>query len=126
MKREKMAVARTLGMHSCAYVYVYIYIYIMYLTIPDQTACRTIGWRYLSNADSFVFYGITCLVGYLSLLHDSPLLKSTCVRQVVLDKWFPLTPGPFSPKPRRSRTRMCSGSRSYDQSANSESANKET
>ena len=27
------------------------------------------------------------------LLHYSPLLKKTCVRQVVLDKWFPLTIG---------------------------------
>ena len=25
------------------------------------------------------------------LLHDSPLLKNTCLRQVVIDKWFPLT-----------------------------------
>ena len=24
------------------------------------------------------------------LLHDSPRLKNTCVRQVVSDKWFPL------------------------------------
>ena len=27
------------------------------------------------------------------MLHDSPLLKKTCVRQVALDKWFPLNPG---------------------------------
>ena len=25
------------------------------------------------------------------MLHSSPLLKNTCVRQVALDKWFPLS-----------------------------------
>ena len=29
----------------------------------------------------------------MMLLHYSPLLKKTCVRQVVLDKWFPLSLG---------------------------------
>ena len=43
---------------------------------------------HLSNADSLVFYGITCLIHIivLNLLHHLPLLKNTCVRQVVLDK----------------------------------------
>ena len=52
--------------------------------------------RYLSNAASFAFCGITCL---MKLLHSSPLLKNTCVRQVVLDGWFPRSParpGPSS------------------------------
>ena len=35
--------------------------------------------------------------GYLNLLHYSPLLKNTCVRQVVLDKWFPLMPERLPP-----------------------------
>ena len=37
------------------------------------------------------FYGITCLIRQtLFFLHGSQLLKNTRVRQVVLDKWFPL------------------------------------
>ena len=48
-------------------------------------------WRYLYNAASCVLYGIACLIqSYLHLLHYSPLLKKTCIRQVVLDKWLPL------------------------------------
>ena len=52
----------------------------------------TFWWHYLSNA--------TCLMrprlllrrvkDHHNLLHDSPCLKTTCVRQVVLDNWFPL------------------------------------
>ena len=29
------------------------------------------------------------------MLHDSQLLKKTCIRKVVLDKWFPLIKAPF-------------------------------
>ena len=48
-----------------------------------------IGWHHLSNATCL--HGLICsLCGYLNLLHYSPLLKNTCVRQVVLDKWFAL------------------------------------
>ena len=38
-----------------------------------------------------------------ALLHYSPLLKKTCVRQVVLDKWFPLILAHASVDPRRRR-----------------------
>ena len=53
---------------------------------------QVLGWHNLSNADtaSFVFYGMTCLIIRLTdMLHDSPLLKKTCVGQVVSDEWFP-------------------------------------
>ena len=50
-----------------------------------------LGWHYLSNAR----HNMCCVfVGHVkdhhNLLNYSPLLKNTCVRQVVLDKWFPL------------------------------------
>ena len=32
------------------------------------------------------------------MLHSSPRLKNTCVRQVVLDEWFPLTTSPSPSK----------------------------
>ena len=56
-----------------------------------------LGWHYLSNATclmqaSFVVGAIYSVsVEDQHKLHTySPLLKKTCVRQVVLDKWFPL------------------------------------
>ena len=55
-----------------------------------------LGWHYLSNATGLIrphLFSRALLVhqyGQLNLLHDSPLLKKTCVRQVVLDKRFPL------------------------------------
>ena len=45
---------------------------------------------FLSNAASFVSCVFHRVKNHHGLLHDSPLLKNTCVRQVVLDKWFPL------------------------------------
>ena len=54
-----------------------------------------VGWHYLSNATCqirphlfYVFFGR--VKDHHNLLHYSPLLKKACVRQVVLDKWFPL------------------------------------
>ena len=54
-----------------------------------------LGWHHLSNATcliqaSFVLCVCFRVKGHRNLLHDSPVLKKTCVRQVVLDKWFPL------------------------------------
>ena len=56
----------------------------------------TIGWhylsyRYLSKAASFVSCAFLPVKDHHDLPHASPLLKKACVRQVVLDKWFPLT-----------------------------------
>ena len=53
------------------------------------------GWHYLSKANSLIrphvlSTALLVLYGKLPLLHYSPLLKKTCVGQVVLDEWFPL------------------------------------
>ena len=68
------------------------------LEAPDlEPAARALlGWHYLSNATCLrrpqLFSGAWLVeYGYLKLLHYSPLLKKTCIRQVVLDKWFLLT-----------------------------------
>ena len=47
-------------------------------------------WRYLSNAASFVFYGITGLIRLIEFAVWFATFEEKCVRQVVLDKWFPL------------------------------------
>ena len=38
----------------------------------------------------YVFFVVTSIKDHHNLPHDSPLLKKACVRQVVLDKCFPL------------------------------------
>ena len=49
--------------------------------------------RNLSNTASFVFCVVRRVKNPHNLLHYSPLLKKACVRQVALDKWFPLNHG---------------------------------
>ena len=67
--------------------------------LRDKRTCSRatchFGWRHLSNATcptrsrSFcVFFVVSRTT--INLLHYSSLLKKTCVRQVVLDKWLPL------------------------------------
>ena len=49
--------------------------------------------RYLSDIASFVLYGTICLIRliqFATFIHNC--WKKTSVRQVVLDKWFPLRP----------------------------------
>ena len=46
-------------------------------------------YRYLSNAASF-FVTICHVTDHENLLQYSPFVKKTCIRQVVLDKLFPL------------------------------------
>ena len=42
------------------------------------------------NVYCFMHYSLCrCAKDHCNLLHSSPLLKKACVRQVVLDKWFP-------------------------------------
>ena len=54
-----------------------------------------LGWHYLSNAGCLMRPPLFCVClscqgsPLVGTLHDSPLLKNTCVRQVVLDKWSP-------------------------------------
>ena len=47
----------------------------------------------LSNAASLASCLFRRVKDRHNLLHDSPRLKNNCVRQVVLDKWFPLEEG---------------------------------
>ena len=56
-----------------------------------------IGWHYLSNATCLMRPRLFLCVVYsvkehhqTNVLHVSPHLKNICVRQVVLDEWFPL------------------------------------
>ena len=93
----------------CVYMYIYIYIYrererdhvFLLATIygfsiaasvyfPSQTSG---GTTYLSNTTCLIrpclFYVCLCSVkDHRSLPNYSPLSKKTCVRQVVIDKWF--------------------------------------
>ena len=58
-------------------IHIYIYIYhIMYTHIRPH-----------------LFYVFPCVKDHHNLAQYSPLLKNTCVRQVALDKWFPLNRG---------------------------------
>ena len=77
--------------HVCIYIYIYIYMYtkILQAAILLQLGALLVS-RYLSNAASFVFCVVYSVKDHHNSLHCSPLLKNTCVRQVVLDKWFPL------------------------------------
>ena len=65
---------------------------------PD-IAPPLLGWHYLSNATRLMrprlFYAsVRRVKDHRNLLHDSQLLKNNCIRQVVLDKWFPLNHSP--------------------------------
>ena len=82
-------------MYVCIHLSLYIYIYI-YIDRWGKKALA--GWQYLSNATCLIrphSFSTALLVQYgqLNLLHYSPLLKNKCVRQVVLDKWFPPSSG---------------------------------
>ena len=83
------------------YIYIYIYMYIMYVCIyVYMYRCISISlslyiyiymWYYLSNATRLIRPPLFLCVlrrveGHNNLPHSSPLLKNTCVRQVVLDK----------------------------------------
>ena len=47
--------------------------------------------RYLSDTTPLVLCVVYCVKDQQALLPYSPLVKSACVRQAALDKWFPLT-----------------------------------
>ena len=55
------------------------------------TTCLTL----LVYTASFVLCAVYSVKDHHNLQMCSPLLKKTCVRQVVLDKWFPPNPGPL-------------------------------
>ena len=62
--------------------------------VAAAPAC--IGWHYLSNASLIrpqLFY-VLCIVSRITIScqsNHSPLLKKTCVRRVVIDKWLSLS-----------------------------------
>ena len=49
------------------------------------------------NAASFVLCAFRRVKDHHTLPNDSPRPKKTCIRQAVLDKWFPLTSGGIDP-----------------------------
>ena len=84
------------------YIYIYISIYIyIYTHILVALLVLSFGWDYLSNAaclirPRFVLCAVYGVKGHHTLPNELRLLKNVCVRQVVLDKWFPLTLPAFS------------------------------
>ena len=54
----------------------------------DTTWAALLVERYLSNAASSVLCAFRCVKDHHHLPNCLSLLKSTCVRQAVLDKWF--------------------------------------
>ena len=93
--------------HICVYMCIYIYTHTRpwrrrrgcegppTRPAPAPRPRRTLGWRYLSSPTCLICR-LVCFVFFRrvkhhhSSLHDSPLWKNACFRQVVLDKWFPL------------------------------------
>ena len=59
------------------YIYIYIYTYIYNATCPIRPRLSDVFLRVKEHHD---------------LLNVSLPLKKSCFRQVVLDKWFPLSP----------------------------------
>ena len=55
----------------------------------SQSWAALLLYRYLSNKASFVVCAVR-VKDHHNLPNYSPRLKNTCVRQVVLDKWFRL------------------------------------
>ena len=65
-----------------------------------------LGWHYLSNATCpmwpclfYALFTVSRILDHHKSLHYSPLLKKPSVRQVVLDKWFPLSAPGRRPRP---------------------------
>ena len=83
-------------MYVCMYVYIYIYIYIYIYNMLRRAATR-LGRHHLSHAACLTQASFVWCVAYSVKDHHhhlpnySRLVKKSCVRQVVLDKWFPLS-----------------------------------
>ena len=79
------------------YIHTYIYTCIIIVIINMIKNYHAIfGWHYLSNAAclmpaTFVLCVLCRVKDHHKLLHVLPPSKKTCVRQVALNKWFPLT-----------------------------------
>ena len=87
-------------MYVCMYIYIYIYNPLAAFEKRSAAAAVAryplpiIGWRYMSNVTlcntaSSALCAFRSVKAPHTLLHYSPLLKKTCVRQVVSDKWLP-------------------------------------
>ena len=67
------------------------------VNLCGESSCAVVGWHYLSNATCLIrprlLYALCSFKEHHTLLHHSPLLKNTCIWQVALDKWFPLSFG---------------------------------
>ena len=68
---------------------------LLLLTIVSDNILSTLRvallvWRYLSNAASSALCAVYSVKDHHTLQAYSSLLKKHCVRQVGLDKWFPL------------------------------------
>ena len=96
-----------LSIHIYIYIYIYLYIYIslslyIYIYIASSRrlghAPNQLGRQYLSNAACFVFCVFHRVKDHHHLQICLPLLKNTCDRQVVLDKWLPLKSGRGPPR----------------------------
>ena len=74
--------------HTITYYIILCYGYFGYSTVHYKYWVALLVLRYLSNTASFVLCEIRRDKDNSNLLHDSPLLKKTCVRRVVLDKRF--------------------------------------
>ena len=71
----------------CIYIYIYIYI----ATYPPRRPRGAFGWHYLSNATCLMWPHMFCACFVVSRI-TAIFEEKTCVRQVVLYKWFPLKP----------------------------------
>ena len=86
------------------YIYIILYIYIYIAAGPEKfftdfsalaiSMEEVLGWHYLSNATRLIRTHLFCALFIVSritiLCNIIRHLKKTCVRQVVLDKWFSL------------------------------------
>ena len=108
---------RDVCMYVCIHIYIYIHIYIIererYTYVGRDAGLQArpahllqqarrarpaqllFGWHRLSHAARLIRPQLLCARFVVSrstvvcLQHDSPRLKTTCVRRVVSDKWFP-------------------------------------
>ena len=60
------------------------------MTTKMTAAQPSMGGMWVASGCHFVLCVFRRVKDHHNLLHFSPRLKTTCVRQVVLDKWFPL------------------------------------
>ena len=75
------------------YTYIVIYIYIYIYITPGKVSRPTKNIEPPENDLCVVLGVVVSVKEHHDLQFGSPLLKKTCVRHVVLHKWFPLNQG---------------------------------